>query len=349
MRTRIAPAVIAAFLTLAATLPAQALDVWTQPNPGLLHLHRSAPGPAEFHVLIADLSQPGVRIRITPRAERWQTTSDYALEGKLAGAINAGPWTMFSQRALGLAASRGEIWSPDTQRLGYFAVGKDGVASIAGPREPRPNRQNIAEGVAGFALLVDAGKVVPKIMQLKQGRDARSAVGVSRDGRKVILVTVDGRRAGSAGASLDELAQLFVEFGAERAINLDGGNSTTMFIANEGGTVNHPARGWEREVVTHIGVQAPAPNAPAAAARVAETPKPAQAMAARPIPQTERGTRGRMSAIWIQDRVFIGQLREWILPGVTAGVPLALVLLLAWLWRRHARRRRAVSQSGRQP
>ena len=142
-----------------------------------------------------------------------------------------------------------------------------------------------------------------------------------------------------------------IELGADRAINLDGGNSTTMFIAREGGVVNHPSRGWERETVTHIGVQAPAPPpadqanpqqngvqapdgknySPPIPTMIVETPQAVQELAASPIPEAQRGTRGRLSAIWLLDRIFIGQAREWIIPVLEVALPLALALL-AVIW-----------------
>ena len=49
----------------------------------------------------------------------------------------------------------------------------------------------------------------------------------------LLLVTVDGRNPGhSLGVTTSELADLMIEFGAEDAINLDGGGSTTMVFAD---------------------------------------------------------------------------------------------------------------------
>lgn len=347
MRTAIPSFIAYAVLLITASLaalPAKAQDVWTSPNPGLKHLHRTTVAPADFHVLIVDLSQPGVRIRATPSTERWKTTSRYAMEAKLAGAINAGPWSLFSQRAMGLAASNGEIWAPDNRKLGFFSINTAGVASITSPKEPRPSLQDISEGVAGYSLLVDSGKITPEILRLNSGRDARTAVGVSMDGKKVIFVTADGRQEDSVGASLDELGQIMIEFGATRALNLDGGNSTTMYIEGEGGVVNHPSRGWEREAITHIGVIASAPTLPITPAYSVETPKWVQILAARPIPEAARGTRGRLSAIWLLDRVVIGPFREWLMPGFIIVMLLTLVLI-AVIWFRRARKIRTYDLS----
>ena len=70
-------------------------------------------------------------------------------------------------------------------------------------------------------------------------RHPRTAIGVLADGRALLLV-VDGRQpALSVGMSLEELAQLLVEFGAVDAINLDGGGSTTMVV--DKAIVNRPS------------------------------------------------------------------------------------------------------------
>ena len=72
-------------------------------------------------------------------------------------------------------------------------------------------------------------------------RHPRTAIGTSDN--KVYLVTVDGRSKGnSLGVNLNELANILKWLGAENALNLDGGGSTTMYIEGqpENGIVNRP-------------------------------------------------------------------------------------------------------------
>ncbi|MEJ2885942.1 phosphodiester glycosidase family protein [Actinomycetospora aeridis] len=59
-------------------------------------------------------------------------------------------------------------------------------------------------------------------------RAPRTAVGLSADGRRLWLVTVDGRQDASIGVTLAELARLLTDLGAPIAASLDGGGSTTM-------------------------------------------------------------------------------------------------------------------------
>src|SRR5262245_22988636 len=102
---------------------ALAVDVWTEPNPGIRHLHRSTPAPAEFHALVVNLNTPGVAIRCTPLGERWRSTSAYGRSAHLAAAMNGGFWGLFGQGAQGLAAGAGSVWSGDNEELGFFAFG----------------------------------------------------------------------------------------------------------------------------------------------------------------------------------------------------------------------------------
>jgi Phosphodiester glycosidase len=72
-----------------------------------------------------------------------------------------------------------------------------------------------------------------------EARHPRTLAGVRADGR-LLLVTVDGRRAGwSAGVTLAEAARVMRSLGAREALNLDGGGSTAMVV--RGRTVNRPS------------------------------------------------------------------------------------------------------------
>jgi exopolysaccharide biosynthesis protein len=77
-------------------------------------------------------------------------------------------------------------------------------------------------------------------------------------------VVVDGRQAGySEGATLVELGELLLEKGAFFAMNLDGGGSSTMVMAQKNGKahlLNSPIDvhipGRERAVGNHLGIYA---------------------------------------------------------------------------------------------
>lgn len=62
----------------------------------------------------------------------------------------------------------------------------------------------------------------------------RTVVATSNNGQTVHFITVDGRQSHSKGMNMVQLANYLVSLGVERAINLDGGGSTTMGIRNYG-------------------------------------------------------------------------------------------------------------------
>jgi len=72
---------------------------------------------------------------------------------------------------------------------------------------------------------------------ISDGRYPRAALGVSEE--SLVTVACDGRRSNvDGGLTLLELAQALVELGAESAINLDGGGSTTL--VHRGHLLNRP-------------------------------------------------------------------------------------------------------------
>lgn len=85
----------------------------------------------------------------------------------------------------------------------------------------------------------------------------RTAVGIDADGRKLLILVVDGRSAVSRGYTMVELADMMTALGAENAINLDGGGSSAMYTRNglgAMGIVNEPSDGGERSVANALGV-----------------------------------------------------------------------------------------------
>lgn len=91
----------------------------------------------------------------------------------------------------------------------------------------------------------------------------RTAVGIDADHRRVLLLVVDGRQDVSRGYTLVELARTMRSLGAEDALNLDGGGSSTMVgLGPNGGLrlVNSPSDGRQRRVANALGVRYRAPR-----------------------------------------------------------------------------------------
>ncbi|OEJ28296.1 multidrug transporter [Streptomyces agglomeratus] len=115
--------------------------------------------------------------------------------------------------------------------------------------------------VGGRELLVVDGVPQNHDGQGNNTAAPRTAVGFSRDGGEMQVMTVDGRQADSGGVTLTELARMMKDAGAHSALNLDGGGSSTL-IAREPGSdalqvENSPSDGSERTVPNGLALTAP--------------------------------------------------------------------------------------------
>jgi hypothetical protein len=164
------------------------------------------------------------------------------------------------------------------------AIPADGVVLVVGPRAPaalraraaalRPGTDTVRvaralapvaprQVVGGLPMLMRDGAIDPQVDSSGaagfRGPNPRTAVGVGADGRRLLLVTIDGRQAGySAGTTLRETAELLRALGARDAINLDGGGSTTMVVRDAAGgfrIANRPSdAAGERPVANALAV-----------------------------------------------------------------------------------------------
>lgn len=138
-----------------------------------------------------------------------------------------------------------------------FPVG----ATAAVEYQTTPQNIDLVQAVGGNVLLVNQGKALTSFQADKSitSMTARTAVGVSEDGKTLYMVTIDA----SKGVYLDELAKIMAELGSYRAVNFDGGGSTTLAARMLGEThanlSNKPSGGAERRVPTGLAVYNTAP------------------------------------------------------------------------------------------
>ena len=168
---------------------------------------------------------------------------------------------------------RGDVQAIDTALVPTRIPSSGGVL-VLGPRAPTQVRERFTlaarargrfdvqvrllpvhprEAVGGFPILVRdslevAGLDSAGSANFAPVRHPRTIVGVAAGGRRLLLITIDGRQPGhSVGTTLRESARIALELGATEAINLDGGGSTAMAIARVRGdsttieVVNRPS------------------------------------------------------------------------------------------------------------
>jgi Phosphodiester glycosidase len=112
--------------------------------------------------------------------------------------------------------------------------------------------------LGGGGVLVRDGVVLP---QSDNTDKPRTAIGWRDRGRTLLLLAVDGGQAYSRGATFQEVADLLGRAGAEDAMMLDGGGSTTMVARTPGdaavSVTNAPSDGGERLVPNGVGLVPP--------------------------------------------------------------------------------------------
>lgn len=121
--------------------------------------------------------------------------------------------------------------------------------------------------VGGHTLLVDKGAAATFTRDIAgvsgSSYTSRSAVGYSKDGTKVYLITSE-KNGSNTGVSLKEMQQIMLQLGVYKGVNLDGGGSTTMVERPLGSfslQLAHPTQSGttQRYVSNGIGVFTSAP------------------------------------------------------------------------------------------
>jgi exopolysaccharide biosynthesis protein len=94
-----------------------------------------------------------------------------------------------------------------------------------------PDVGKIKEASGGNTVIVKDGQVYPFTNNIT-GNNQRTAMGLSKSGNTLVLVTIDGRESDCVGMTQTQLAEFMIALGCDSAINFDGGGSTTMVAEN---------------------------------------------------------------------------------------------------------------------
>jgi hypothetical protein len=115
---------------------------------------------------------------------------------------------------------------------------------------------NVTSAIGGSPVLVEKGvkriTAAEEIIDVNNaGREPRTGIGYTADGR-VIMLVVEGRNLPvSGGVTLGELADMFLQLGAVEALNLDGGGSSAM-VVNGANTIRPSDAGNQRPVHRYL-------------------------------------------------------------------------------------------------
>ncbi|MBY0459935.1 MAG: phosphodiester glycosidase family protein, partial [Gemmataceae bacterium] len=229
------------------------------------------PRPMRGHAVRIDLTADGVRFVTTrpadgkPEKTLGLKTSSFLAEHKCQVAINGSAFTPVradegqEQDIDGLHVSAGAVVSKGNGKYDALLIAKDNKAWVA---RPPFELKNVHHAVGGFQIVLENGNVPEKLPDYNKGTvHPRSAAGISKDGKALFLLVIDGRQDGfSEGATIQEVGGWLKKLGAADGINLDGGGTTTLVVEAGGRpkVLNRPIHankpGTERVSGSHLGV-----------------------------------------------------------------------------------------------
>ncbi|WP_345954318.1 phosphodiester glycosidase family protein [Mucilaginibacter sp. PAMB04168] len=191
-----------------------------------------------------------------PKQKR--TTSDFGSDKHAIAAINGTFFDVKNGGSVDFIKSDGQIINENRLEKGdkrarhqqAALVIKDGKLSIAewdGSADWEKKLDGEDVMLTGPLLLHDNKQVALDSASFNVLRHPRSAVAIT-DNNRVLLITVDGRSANSAGVSLFELRKILRWLHCSDGVNLDGGGSTTLWESKDG-VVNYPSDGgkWDHK------------------------------------------------------------------------------------------------------
>lgn len=202
--------------------------------------------PLIVHIVKIDLLNPAVSVITSEPALfknsrgriRGETTRDFALRHNTIVAFNAAP---FKTRSLLFSVYRTIVgihitdfirMSMPNKHYGALLFCADKTARIIDSQTEDLISADIRHAVGGFWTILRNGTVLP---QKLHRRDSRTAVGLADNGETLFVVAVEGEnKRKSQGLSFEETAKLMQELGADDAIQLDGGSSSTLILQENG-------------------------------------------------------------------------------------------------------------------
>ncbi|MHB1459995.1 MAG: phosphodiester glycosidase family protein [Armatimonadota bacterium] len=215
------------------------------------------PRMMKIYAIRIDTKAQGIQFTTTERSNPYKVdtsetrripTKLFLTSSKCQVAINADFFSPFVPayqssytNLLHLSVSKGEVVSPATDGASVL-ITRDNKVSIM-PTTPATSLNNVWTAVSGSGMVLTDGNAIEGDTALHP----RSAAGVSKDGRYLYLMAVDGRQKGwSDGATTKEVGEWLARLGAYNGLNLDGGGSTTLVKMGYDGkpvVLNSPV-GW---------------------------------------------------------------------------------------------------------
>ena len=111
---------------------------------------------------------------------------------------------------------------------GFVGIDDNNILHVGKLTADDVKERTIRYGVSFGPVLISNGEAAT----LTSGVNPRTAIGQRADGA-ILLLVIDGRQVISLGATYQDLIDIFQEYGAVNACNLDGGSSSLMWYGGD--------------------------------------------------------------------------------------------------------------------
>lgn len=139
---------------------------------------------------------------------------------------------------IGLLMENGQmIYGSEKESYDIIGLNEDSVLVLGSYTLKELKAKKIRDAVTFTPFLIVNGEPTIKQGNGGWGIAPRTAIGQRKDGT-ILMLVIDGRQVSSIGATLKEVQDIMLEYGAYNAANLDGGSSTTMIYEDK--MINHP-------------------------------------------------------------------------------------------------------------
>lgn len=187
--------------------------------------------------------------------KRGKTVSQFIEEYGAIGGSNAGGFEDTNGTGSGgipdgIVIAGGELkWGNPGSSYEIIGFTNEDILVVGNMTGQKAMDMGIRDAVSFGPILIVNG-VPNKIGGTGGGLNPRTAIGQRSDGA-VLLLVIDGRQASSLGASMNDLINVMLEYGAVNAANLDGGSSSVLRYKGESLNVNSSLVGM-RKIPTTI-------------------------------------------------------------------------------------------------
>ncbi|MBR6602427.1 MAG: phosphodiester glycosidase family protein [Clostridia bacterium] len=152
----------------------------------------------------------------------------------------------------GIVIERGKLlWGELNSSYSLAGLDGDGILYVGKMTGARAMELGLQYAVSYGPALIINGEPCNAERSLGGGINPRTAIGQRADGA-ILLLVVNGRQIDSLGATLDDLVEVMLSFGAINASNLDGGSSSLMKLDGEYLNTSSYILGGERVLASTI-------------------------------------------------------------------------------------------------